>query len=55
LVSMWLVQIPISWLLGHVAKQGPIGVWIGLAMGYAVNALVVQLQFRRGRWKTIRV
>jgi len=55
LVSMWLVQIPASWLLGHLANLGPIGVWIGLAVGYAVNALVVQLQFRRGRWKTTRV
>jgi len=55
LVSMWLVQIPASWLLGHATGLGPIGVWIGLAVGYTVNAFVVQLQFRRGRWKTIRV
>ncbi|CUH67645.1 Multidrug-efflux transporter [Thalassovita gelatinovora] len=44
-VSYWLIGMPISYSLGFVAGWGGVGIWIGLAMGLAVAAILLNLRF----------
>ena len=55
ILSMWGVQLPAAWALAYGARIGPAGLWAGLALGYMVAAIAMQLRFRRGHWKTVRV
>jgi MATE family multidrug resistance protein len=47
-VGYWVVGLPAAWLLGHVAGQGPTGIWLGLATGLAVTACLLLRRFARG-------
>jgi len=51
--SLWLVQLPLSWALSHGLRLGPVGIWLGLGISFAVGAVALTIRFRRGRWKTI--
>jgi MATE family multidrug resistance protein len=33
LIGYWGVGLPTAWLIGHSAKLGPVGVWLGLTIG----------------------
>lgn len=47
----WVFQIPVAWLLAYQAGLGPRGVFIAIAAGYSVSAVVGAILFRRGSWK----
>lgn len=53
--SLWLVQLPLCWALSLGLGWGPIGVWVGLAIGYATSALGMNARFSQGRWMTLRI
>ena len=53
--SLWLLQLPLCWILASVLQMGPVGIWIGLAVGYLAGGLAMNLRFRQGQWKTTRV
>ncbi len=42
--SYWVIALPLAYLLGFYTTLGVIGVWIGLAVGLTVNAILL---FRR--------
>ncbi|MDX1782242.1 MAG: MATE family efflux transporter [Thalassovita sp.] len=44
-VSYWLVGVPVSYGLGFVAGWGGVGIWIGLAIGLALAAVLLCLRF----------
>jgi putative MATE family efflux protein len=55
LISFWLFQIPIAWLLAFHTSLGPRGVFIAVVIGDTLLALLAILCFRRGKWKKVSV
>jgi putative MATE family efflux protein len=51
LISFWLFQIPIAWLLAFHTGLGPRGVFVAVVIGDSLLALLAILCFRRGKWK----
>jgi putative MATE family efflux protein len=51
----YLVQLPLVWTLTNLVTLGPPAVWLALACGQTVAALLMARTFRRGRWKTLKV
>ena len=51
-ISYWIIGIPISYILGITLGFGGVGIWLGLAIGLAVAAVLLSLRFWRwaGRW-----
>ncbi len=45
----------LAYLITVVMDAGPIGAWIGLAVGTLLQSLMVAWIFRRGRWKQIEL
>jgi putative MATE family efflux protein len=48
--SLWLVQLPLSWVLSQWLLMGHEGVWLGLIAGNASAAIVLSWRFLRRRW-----
>jgi multidrug resistance protein, MATE family len=46
-VAYWLIALPMAYLLGIRGRFGPEGIWIGLAVGLAVAAVLLGLRFVR--------
>lgn len=44
-VSYWGIGAPVSYVLGFVAGWGGVGIWIGLAIGLAVAAVLLSIRF----------
>ncbi|MFZ1681945.1 MAG: MATE family efflux transporter [Rhizobiaceae bacterium] len=44
--AYWLVGMPLAWVLGFPAGLGAPGIWIGLAAGLAVAALLLTIRLR---------
>jgi putative MATE family efflux protein len=54
LISTWGVRLPLVIILLPLGF-GLTGIWIAMCTDFAVQALLAFWQFRRGRWKTLRV
>ncbi len=54
-LPIWLVRLPLSWLLGIVAGLSLPGIWAAMILDMSVRALMLGLRFRNGAWKRIRV
>ncbi|HVR96225.1 MAG TPA: MATE family efflux transporter [Thermoanaerobaculia bacterium] len=52
---LWLLQIPLAWVLSHQGGLGASGTFVAIAIGESMLAVVGMLAFRRGRWKERRV
>jgi len=52
---LWLLEIPLAWLLAHPAGFGPTGVFISVSVAFSALALVSGWLFSKGRWKHKRV
>jgi Na+-driven multidrug efflux pump len=50
---LWLIQLPACWLLSTALGLGPIGVWLGIALGNVSGALIITRTLARGRWKSL--
>jgi MATE family multidrug resistance protein len=44
-IGYWLLALPAAWLGGFALGYGPLGVWVGLALGLAVCALLLLWRF----------
>ena len=52
LVSIWLVQIPLAYVLSGPLGLGALGAFLAITIGYCVLGLLSAALFRRGHWKT---
>ncbi len=52
---LWLLELPLAWVLAHRAGLGPTGVFTSVSVAFSVLAVVSATIFRRGAWKTMRV
>jgi len=55
IASLWIVQLPLIWLLSDILGYGAPGLWVGLIIGQIVNGLAMLFRFRAGRWQYVRV
>ncbi len=53
--ASWLVLIPLAYLLPRLAGLGADGIWLGLTLSWIVQAALLVLRFRQGRWKLKQV
>jgi len=51
LISLWLIQVPLAYTLSRSAGLGADGIWLGLALGWILQATLMGLRYRQGRWK----
>ena len=51
LLTLWGMEIPLSYGLSQWTGLGITGVWVGRAIANAANGLVFAFWFRLGRWK----
>ena len=54
-IALWLVMLPAVWLLSTYFGWGVNGIWWGLVIGMGVQALLMTLRFRQGRWQQRRI
>ncbi len=45
-IAYWVIGIPVGCLLSFYFEIGPQGLWIGLVVGFAIAALLLQWRFR---------
>ncbi len=55
LVSLWLLEIPLAWVLANPLGFGPTGAFIALSAGFSTMCFLSVWIFRQGHWKTRRV
>lgn len=53
--GLWLVRLPVAWLLGIHYGMGMTGVWAGYLIEYYGRAIITTIRFARGRWTTLQV
>lgn len=54
-VCLWLLRVPLAWILAVGFRMGADGAWISMSFSQAIQGLLAIWYFRRGAWKTIRV
>ena len=50
-LGLWLVRVPVTYLLLFVAEWGPRGIWTGVVAGDIIGAVAAVAWFSRGTWK----
>ncbi len=55
LLNMWLVQVPLAFLLPRVTGLGVFGVRWAIVAGTATGAIAYTIYFKLGRWKHKRI
>jgi len=50
-ITLWGIQIPLTYILAKWGVFGADGVWLGLAIANILNALLLAYWFKRGKWK----
>ncbi|MFW5919551.1 MAG: MATE family efflux transporter [Halanaeroarchaeum sp.] len=51
IVALWLGRVPTVYVLAFVFDLGPTGIWIGMALGNILGAIVAVVWFMRGTWR----
>ncbi|MCP4517530.1 MAG: hypothetical protein GY824_20175 [Delftia sp.] len=55
ITASWLVLIPLAYLLPRLTGLEADGIWLALTLGWIVQAALMGLRFRQGRWKLKQV
>jgi putative MATE family efflux protein len=55
LVCLWMLELPLAWVLAYPLGFGPTGVFIAVSVAFSVLAIVSGFLFRLGWWKMKRV
>ncbi len=53
--SLWLLQVPLAWLLAHPLHLGPLGVFIAVPVSFSIHAAWTWLLFKRGHWREKKI
>lgn len=54
-MAMWLVRLPLAYLLAVVLGYGAAGVWVAMIVSMTMQGILMTVRFHRGKWKTLRV
>lgn len=52
-LSMWLVRIPLAWLLGIHLNFGPAGIWWAMNIDILVRLVLIGYRYRGRRWLSL--
>ncbi len=52
MVSIWVIQFPIAYILSHHTNFQEIGIWIAFPVSNILMAVITYVWFRGGSWKT---
>jgi putative MATE family efflux protein len=55
LIALWLIQIPLVYLLSRAFGLGANGIWLGLVSGWFAQAALKIWRYRQGHWKSKQV
>jgi len=55
IVAMWVIRLPLAYLLSLVLGHGAAGVWIAMVASMIVQSLLMAGRFRGGKWKEIKI
>ena len=55
LVSFWLIQIPLAYVLAENFELGPTGVFAAVFVGESVMGILAIRMFLRGAWKQVKI
>ncbi len=55
LAALWLVQLPLAWLLAKGLGIGPQGIWLGLLVGWCLQAVLMVRRYHEARWQAVRL
>ena len=52
--ALWIIRLPLAYLLAVVAGYGAFGVWLAMVISMCVQGIAMTIRFRSGRWKEMR-
>lgn len=55
LISFWLFQLPVAYVLALVLDWGAMGVFIAITTAEVLLAVIAIVWFKKGNWKTVQV
>jgi len=55
IISLWLIQLPLIYLLSRVIGLGTTGIWLALVISPLIQCTMTTLRFRQGRWKSKKI
>ena len=55
LICFWLIQIPLAYMLAITFDWKSTGIYWAIAIGHSVDAVILALLFRKGKWKKTKV
>jgi putative MATE family efflux protein len=50
-LSVWLVRVPLAWLLAHKLKMGLSGLWLTMIADWGVRSFAFAYIVKRGKWR----
>lgn len=53
--ALWVVRLPLAYLLAVVAGYGAPGVWTAMVISMCFQGIVMTFRFRNGRWKKVKL
>lgn len=53
--SLWLVRLPLAWLLAIHLRMGASGAWWAMSLTVCLSGTLMALWFRSGNWRSTRV
>ncbi len=51
MASLWLVRVPLAWILSRIPAFGARGIWIAIASAQVVGMALSRLYYAGGKWK----
>jgi putative MATE family efflux protein len=55
IVALWLIQMPLAYLLPRMFGLGANGIWVALVIGWFAQAALMVWRYRQGRWKSRQI
>lgn len=52
--ALWLIRLPLAYLLAVTAGYGALGVWLAMVISMCFQGIAMTVRFRNGRWKEAR-
>ncbi|MHB8772330.1 MAG: MATE family efflux transporter [Syntrophales bacterium] len=54
-IAMWLIRLPLAWLLALTLGFGAAGVWAAMVASMVCQGLLMARRFHRGQWKELTI
>ncbi len=55
IIALWLIQLPLIYILSRGIGLGATGIWIALVISPLVQCIATTARFRQGRWKLKKI